>query len=128
MSVAPTSSSACCASGPRSSSRAAGTTDRRISEFPSHERTSMRARFSAIYTAALADILAGHGHHEQTLPPTIRPLERGMRLAGEAFTALGASSRTSSRTSDYDTSLRKVLQMLGDVPAGMSLSMPADTR
>lgn len=78
----------------------------------------MRDRFSAIYTAALADILAGHGHHEQTLPPTIRPLERGMRLAGEAFTVLGASSRTSSRTSDYDTSLRKVLQMLGDVPAG----------
>lgn len=74
----------------------------------------MRERFTAIYTAALADILSARGFLEQTLPPTIRPLDRGMRLAGEAFTVLGAPSRTA----DYDTSLRKVLRMLGDVPAG----------
>ena len=46
----------------------------------------MRDRFAAIYTAALADILDARGHHEQTLPPDIRPLERGMRLAGPAYT------------------------------------------
>lgn len=74
----------------------------------------MRGRFSAIYTAALADILCARGHLEQTLPPTIRPLERGTRLAGEAFTVLGAPSSTG----EYDASLRKVLAMLGAVPAG----------
>ena len=49
----------------------------------------MRERFQAIYTAALADILDARGHHEQTLPPNIRPLERGMRVAGPAYTVKG---------------------------------------
>ena len=74
----------------------------------------MRARFAAIYTAALADILDARGHREQTLPPSIRPLEPGMRLAGQAFTAQGRPAETA----DYDAALRKVLAMLGAVPAG----------
>jgi 4-hydroxy-4-methyl-2-oxoglutarate aldolase len=74
----------------------------------------VRERFSAIYTAALADILSARGYHAQTLPPSIRPLERGMRLAGEAYTVHGKPTETG----DYDPSLRKVLHMLGDVPAG----------
>lgn len=74
----------------------------------------MRERFSAIYTAALADILDARGFHAQTLPPSIRPLERGMRLAGQAHTVHGKPTKTG----DYDTSLRKVLRMLGEVPAG----------
>ena len=49
----------------------------------------MRDRFAAIYTAALADILDAGGHHDQTLPPAIRPLERGTRLAGPAYTVKG---------------------------------------
>ena len=74
----------------------------------------LRQRFEAIYTAALADILDTRGYRTQTLPPSIRPLERGMKLAGPAFTVRGKPSQTAS----YDTSLRKVLQMLGEVPAG----------
>jgi 4-hydroxy-4-methyl-2-oxoglutarate aldolase len=73
-----------------------------------------RERFDAIYTAALADILDTRGYRQQTLPPSIRPLERGMRLAGPAFTVQGRPSRTAS----YDAPLRKVLAMLGEVPAG----------
>ena len=73
----------------------------------------MRARFAAIYTAVLADILDARGHHDQTLPPSIRPLESGMRLAGPAYTVQGRAAQT-----DYDTAVRKVLAMLGDVRAG----------
>ena len=73
-----------------------------------------RERFEGIYTAALADILDTRGYRKQTLPPSIRPLERGMKLAGPAFTVQGRPTENAS----YDTSLRKVLQMLGDVPAG----------
>ena len=75
---------------------------------------AQRKRFEAIYTAALADILDARGLRTQTLPPSIRPLERGMKLAGPAFTVRGRPSATAS----YDASLRKVLQMLGEVPAG----------
>ena len=49
----------------------------------------MRERFAEIYTAAVADILDARGRHEQTLPPSIRPLAPGMRLAGPAFTVRG---------------------------------------
>ncbi len=71
-------------------------------------------RFAAIYTAALADILDTRGYRTQTLPPSIRPLERGMKLAGPAFTVRGKPAATAS----YGPSLRKVLQMLGEVPEG----------
>ena len=74
----------------------------------------LRERFEAIYTAALADILDTRGYRAQTLPPSIRPLERGMKLAGPAYTVRGRPSENAP----YDTSLRKVLQMLGEVPAG----------
>lgn len=75
---------------------------------------ALRQRFEAIYTAALADILDTRGYRTQTLPPSIRPLERGMKLAGPAYTVRGTPTQTAS----HDTSLRKVLQMLGEVPAG----------
>ncbi len=74
----------------------------------------MRDRFASIYTAALADILDAHGHRDQTLPPSIRPLAPGMRLAGPAYTVQGRPAETA----DYDGALRKVLTMLGEVPAG----------
>ena len=73
----------------------------------------MRQRFEAIYTAALADILDARGYRAQTLPPQIRPLAPGVRLAGPAYTVRGRPAETS----DHDEALRKVLRMLGDVPA-----------
>ena len=74
----------------------------------------MRERFAAIYTAALADILDARGLRDQTLPPAIRPLAPEMKLAGPAFTASGRPAEVA----DYDAALRKVLTMLGEVPAG----------
>ena len=45
----------------------------------------LRARFSAVYTAALTDVLDELGHRHQTLPAEIVPLEPGARVAGPAF-------------------------------------------
>jgi 4-hydroxy-4-methyl-2-oxoglutarate aldolase len=77
----------------------------------------VRERFAAIYTAALADILDARGLHAQTLPPTIRPLELGTRVAGPAFTVKGGAASNSDEAS-YDEAIRKMLAMLGDVPEG----------
>jgi regulator of RNase E activity RraA len=74
----------------------------------------VRARFEAIYTAALADILDARGLRAQTLPPTIRPLAPGVKLAGPAFTIRGRPAEVS----DYDAALREVLGMLGEIPEG----------
>lgn len=76
----------------------------------------MRDRFAAIYTAALADILDSRGFHDQTLPPSIRPLEPGTTMAGQAYTVKGRPADNTGE-SDYDHAIRKVLTMLGDVPA-----------
>jgi len=72
----------------------------------------VKERFEAIYTAALADVLDARGLREQTLPPAIRPLAPGIGLAGPAYTVQGRPAE-----SDYDEALRKVLRMLGEVPA-----------
>ena len=76
---------------------------------------SREGAFLAIYTAALADILDARGLRDQTLPPEIRPLEPGTRLAGPAYTVKGGPA--SNRRGVYDAAIRKVLAMLGDVPA-----------
>lgn len=77
----------------------------------------MRARFAAIYTAALADVLDARGLHRQTLPPAIRALERGTRVAGPAFTVKGGPA-SNRHAAEYDAAIRKVLAMLGAVPGG----------
>ncbi len=72
----------------------------------------MRERFAAIYTAALADVLDDRGLREQVLPPEIRGLAPGTRLAGQAFTVEGRPADHG----DWDGSIRKTLAMLGSVP------------
>ena len=77
----------------------------------------MRQRFENVYTAALADVLDARGHRDQTLPPEIRPLERGMRVVGQAYTVQGEPTSNTDEAS-YDAAIRKVLAMLGDVRSG----------
>jgi regulator of RNase E activity RraA len=72
-------------------------------------------RFASIYTAALADILDARGLHDQTLPPSIRALEPGTRVAGRAYTVQGRPAANGDEAA-YDEAIRKVLSMLGDVP------------
>jgi regulator of RNase E activity RraA len=74
----------------------------------------MRDRFAAVPSAALVDVLDERGLRDQTLPPSIRPLAHGMRLAGQAFTVEGEPSRHD----DWDAAIRKTLAMLGEVPTG----------
>ena len=71
-------------------------------------------RFSSLYTGALTDVLDRHGYLQQTLPPELLPLRPGMRLAGPAYPILGRPHPGH----DYDTSIRKILEMLGSVTAG----------
>ena len=73
----------------------------------------MRERFLAVTTAALADVMDLRGLRDQTLPPELRPLAPGTRLAGQAFTIEGRPAPQP----DYDKAIRAVLQMLGEVPA-----------
>ena len=72
----------------------------------------MRGRFAVVPTAALVDVLDDLGRREQTLPPSIRPLAAGMRVAGQAFTVEGRPSEHD----DWDGAIRKTLRMLGEVP------------
>lgn len=74
----------------------------------------MRQRFAAVPTAALVDVMDDLGLREQTLPPTIRALAPGMRLAGQAFTVEGRPSEHG----DWDAAIRKTLAMLAAVPEG----------
>lgn len=72
------------------------------------------SRFSALYTGALTDVLDKMGLLSQTLPPELLPLQKGMRLAGPAYTIEGRPRPGNS----YDSSIRKILAMLGSVPQG----------
>lgn len=72
----------------------------------------VRERFAQVYTAALADVLDDRGLREQVLPPSIRPLAPGTRLAGQAFTVAGESVEHD----DWDAAIRRTLAMLGNVP------------
>lgn len=61
---------------------------------------------------------------EQTLPPGLLPLQAGMRLAGPVYPIKGRPAPGA----DYDTCLRKVLAMLGTVPAGHVCVYETDDR
>jgi regulator of RNase E activity RraA len=74
----------------------------------------LAGRFAAVYTGAITDVLDRLGHMRQTLPPSIRPLRPGMRLAGPAYTVEGRPRQDA----DYDESIRATLEMLGAVPPG----------
>jgi len=78
------------------------------------EAADLARRFGALYSGVIADILDELGRKHQTLPPAIEPLRQGMRMAGPAFVAEGRPNVGIS----WDDSVRAILRMLGDVPAG----------
>jgi 4-hydroxy-4-methyl-2-oxoglutarate aldolase len=86
--------------------------------------TDLRARFGAAYTAAVTDVLDELGHRHQTLPAEIVPLEPGARVVGPAFAVEGRTNHSI----DPETSIRRILEMLGSVPAGhVAVYEPGDT-
>lgn len=74
----------------------------------------LESRFAVLYTGAITDVLDRLGLLHQTLPPDITSLRPGMRLAGPAYPIEGRPHPNQ----DHDTSVRKVLDMLGQVPTG----------
>jgi 4-hydroxy-4-methyl-2-oxoglutarate aldolase len=72
------------------------------------------ARFDAVYTAAITDVLDRMDLMTQTLPSELLPLQPGMRLAGPAFPIEGRPHPGMA----YEPSIRKTLQMLGEIPRG----------
>jgi len=74
----------------------------------------LAGRFSSLYTGVLTDVLDRHGYLQQTLPHDLAPLRSGMRLAGPVYPVLGRPQPGH----DYDTSIRRILEMLGSVPPG----------
>jgi len=72
------------------------------------------SRLSAVYTGALTDVLDRQGYLEQTLAADIVPLRPGMQVAGPVYPVLGRPHPGH----DYDTSIRRILEMLGSVPPG----------
>ena len=84
----------------------------------------LRTRFAAVYTAALTDVLDDLGRRHQTLPAEVVPLESGARVAGPAFAVEGRTNHSI----DPETSIRRILEMLGAVPAGhVAVYEPGDT-
>ena len=73
----------------------------------------LESRFVALYTGAITDVLDRLGFLHQTLPSDITALRPGMKLAGPAYPIEGRPHPNP----DYDTSVRAVLDMLGQVPA-----------
>jgi regulator of RNase E activity RraA len=67
-----------------------------------------------LYSAAVADVLDALGRGNQTLPPAIGPLRPGMRLEGTVFAVEGRPHPGH----EYERSIRRILEMLGDVPPG----------
>jgi regulator of RNase E activity RraA len=67
-----------------------------------------------LYTAAIADVLDELGLPRQTLPPAIGPVAPGMRVTGPAFAIEGRPHRGMR----YESSIRRILEVLGAVPAG----------
>ncbi len=84
---------------------------------------ALSSRFAAVYTGALADVLDELGLRRQTLPPEIVPLAAGMHVAGYAFAVEGRTNHSIGR----EASMRRILEMLGSVPAGhVAVYQPGD--
>jgi 4-hydroxy-4-methyl-2-oxoglutarate aldolase len=58
---------------------------------------SLTARLGACYTGAVHDVLHLMGHERIALPPAIKAIAPGTRLAGPAWTVAGHVDRTKSR-------------------------------
>jgi 4-hydroxy-4-methyl-2-oxoglutarate aldolase len=81
---------------------------------PDDRMAEISARFDALYTAAITDVLDRLDLMHQTVPSELLPLRPGMRLAGPAFPIEGRPHADM----EYEPSIRKVLQMLGEIPGG----------
>ena len=64
---------------------------------PRRDEPSLTARLAACYTGAVHDVLRMMGHDDVVLPPSIKAIAPGTRLAGPVWTVAGHLDRTRSR-------------------------------
>ena len=85
---------------------------------------SLTARLARCYTGAVHDVLRIMGHENIVLPPDIKPVAPGLRVAGPAWTVSGHVDRTLGR----DETLRAWCTLLGRAPAGHVIVCQPNTR
>jgi len=71
-------------------------------------------RLAQCYTGAVHDVLRAMGHERIVLPPAIRPLDPGMKVAGPVWTVSGHIDRTQSA----HATLLGWTQLLSKAPPG----------
>ena len=64
---------------------------------PEHTDSTLIKRLAACYTGAVHDVLRMMGRDEIVLPPSIKAIAPGTRLAGPVWTVAGHLDRTKSR-------------------------------
>jgi len=64
---------------------------------PRRDEPSLTSRLAACYTGAVHDVLRMMGHDDVVLPPSIKAIAPGTRLAGPVWTVAGHLDRTRSR-------------------------------
>lgn len=80
-------------------------------------------RYEQLYTGLVADVLDSMGYKDQTMDPSITPVDPAQTVAGAAYPATGRRNRSV----DYEAQIQRFLQMLGDVPAESCLVVSANT-
>lgn len=75
---------------------------------------SLTARLRACYTGAVHDVLRMMGHERVVLPPSIKPLDPTLKLAGPVWTVSGHIDRTKTR----DETLLGWCTLLAKAPSG----------
>ncbi len=78
------------------------------------EMRTLTARLAQCYTGAVHDVLRMMGHDDIVLPPGIKAIAPGTRLAGPAWTVEGHIDRTRTR----DETLLAWCTLLSKAPAG----------
>ena len=69
----------------------------RAAAMPDRNDPALTERLAACYTGAVHDVLRMMGHDEIVLPPSIKAIAPGTRLAGPVWTVAGHIDRTKSR-------------------------------
>ena len=78
------------------------------------EVASINARFVALYSGAVIDVLDELGLGRQALPYQLRPGDPSLRLSGRAFAIEGRAHPEM----DHEASMTSILRMLAAVPSG----------
>ncbi len=75
---------------------------------------ALSVRLARCYTGAVHDVLRMMGHEHIVLPPEIKPIAPGMKLAGTVWTVAGRIDRSKTR----DDTLRAWCTLLARAPGG----------